>query len=139
CSAYLGKMLWPRSLAVFYPPPRGGPPAWQVAAAALLMAGLTAGAIVLRRRAPYLAVGWLWYLGTLVPVIGLVQVGEQSMADRYTYLPSVGLLIVAVWAGEELLQRAIGSPRALRAGGLAAFALPLALAWATAAQVRHWT
>ncbi len=85
-AAYLGKLLLPRNLAVFYPIPLAIP-AWQVAAAAALLAALTALAVWKARRAPWLLVGWLWFLGTLVPVIGLVQVGRQAMADRYTYHP----------------------------------------------------
>ncbi len=100
-AVYLGKTVWPVNLAVLYPHP-GGLPAWQVAAAALLLAALTAGAVALRRRAPYLLAGWLWYLGTLVPVIGLVQVGVQAYADRYTYFPQVGLLLAACWGAADL-------------------------------------
>ena len=95
-AAYLGKLLLPRNLAVFYPIPLSIP-AWQVAGAAALLAALTALAAWKARRAPWLLVGWLWFLGTLVPVIGLVQVGRQAMADRYTYLPSIGLFMAIVW------------------------------------------
>ncbi|HTG32198.1 MAG TPA: hypothetical protein VLB76_04655 [Thermoanaerobaculia bacterium] len=95
-ASYLGKLLLPRNLAVFYPIPLAIP-AWQVAAAAVLLAALTALAAWKARRAPWLLVGWLWFLGTLVPVIGLVQVGRQAMADRYTYLPSIGLFVAIVW------------------------------------------
>ena len=89
--SYMGKMIWPHDLAVFYPYPESIP-LWQVGGAVLLLILITALAVRLRRRYPYAIVGWLWYLGTLVPVIGLVQVGYQSMADRYTYLPMIGCL-----------------------------------------------
>ena len=101
---YLGKTIWPESLAVYYPHP-GQWPAWQVAAAALLLLALTVLALGLWRKRPYLAVGWLWYLGTLVPVIGLVQVGEQSMADRYMYVPMIGLLVMLAWGAADLAER----------------------------------
>jgi tetratricopeptide (TPR) repeat protein len=100
--AYLSKTVWPVNLAVYYPHPGSELPAWKEAAAALLLVALTAGAVALRRRAPYLLAGWLWYVGTLVPVIGLVQVGVQAYADRYTYFPQVGLLLAAVWGAADL-------------------------------------
>ena len=95
---YIGKMLWPEHLAAFYPHPKDTLAGWQVAGAGLLLTGLSALAMARLRRRPYLAVGWFWYLGTLVPVIGLVQVGDQAMADRYTYWPLIGLFLVAAWA-----------------------------------------
>jgi protein O-mannosyl-transferase len=98
--AYLGQTIWPSGLAVFYPYPVDPWAAGAILAFALLL-GLTAGAVVLARRAPYLPVGWLWYLGMLVPVIGLVQVGSQSRADRYTYLPSIGLFLLVTWGVAE--------------------------------------
>jgi len=94
--SYIGKMFWPVDLAFIYPLP-DSIPAWKVAGAAALLAGVTVLAIRGMARFPYVVVGWLWYLGTLVPVIGLVQVGSQAMADRYTYVPLVGLFIVAAW------------------------------------------
>ena len=90
---YVEKSLWPSGLAIFYPYPEGGTPAWAVAGAALLLAASVALAIYLARRVPAIAVGWLWFLGSLVPVIGLVQVGAQAMADRYTYVPAIGLAV----------------------------------------------
>jgi tetratricopeptide (TPR) repeat protein len=101
---YLGKMIWPADLAIFYPHPGNWPTATVVGAVVVLM-GVTALALGLRRRAPFLLVGWLWYLGTLVPVIGLVQVGEQAIADRYTYVPLLGIFIAAAWGVGELLGR----------------------------------
>ena len=94
---YIGQMFWPDNLAVFYPY-RFDVPFWQLAGAGALLLSVTVLVLLLAKRFPYLPVGWLWYLGMLVPVIGLVQVGEQSHADRYTYLPQIGLYLVMVWA-----------------------------------------
>lgn len=93
---YLSKTIWPDNLACFYPRPEHWP-LWQVAGAALLLAAITA--LVWRRLGShrYLATGWFWFVGTLVPVIGLVQVGEQALADRYTYIPSMGLSLLVAW------------------------------------------
>ncbi len=93
---YVEKALWPSRPAAFYPHPGNLLPAWRVATSALLLLSITATVLMLREKR-YLAVGWFWYLGTMVPMIGLVQVGEQGMADRYAYLPFVGLFIAAVW------------------------------------------
>ena len=95
--AYLGQSLWPADLALLYPHPGTGLPGWKVAASLLVLVGISAGVLAFRRRIPCLTVGWLWYLGMLVPVIGLVQVGSQGQADRYTYLPQIGLLIGLAW------------------------------------------
>jgi len=103
-SRYLSNTIWPHNLSVYYPHP-GHWAVWQVAGAALLLSTLTAWAVLLWRRRPYLTVGWLWYVGTLVPVIGLVQVGGQSMADRYMYVPMIGLLVMLAWGGIELAER----------------------------------
>src|SRR5436190_2831460 len=94
---YLLRAFWPNDLAVFYPWPKGGIPAWQVIGAAVLLIGITAFCVFERKIRPYLIVGWLWFMGTLVPVIGLVQVGGQSIADRYFYIPSIGLFIAIVF------------------------------------------
>ena len=93
---YVEKTIWPSRLAAFYPHPEHSLPTWQVAISALLLLSITATVLTLREKR-YLAVGWFWYLGTMVPVMGLVQVGEQGMADRYAYIPMVGLLIAAIW------------------------------------------
>jgi tetratricopeptide (TPR) repeat protein len=104
-ATYLGKCLWPADLAAFYPLAPGGLPAWQVAAAAGLLVALTALVLVAARRRPYLAVGWLWYLVTLLPVSGVVQLGSYALADRYAYIPSVGLFVLAVWGVADLASR----------------------------------
>jgi tetratricopeptide (TPR) repeat protein len=95
---YLGKAIWPTDLSVFYPYPYAGVPAWETAAAIATLAIVTVACLRARRRAPYLLVGWLWYLVTLVPVIGLVQVGSQAMADRYTYVPLIGPFMMLAFA-----------------------------------------
>jgi tetratricopeptide (TPR) repeat protein len=102
--AYLGKTVWPTGLAIFYPPRDALPPATIVAALAVL-AMISALALHQWRVRPHLLVGWLWYLGTLVPVIGLVRAGDQSMADRFTYVPSIGLGVMAAWSIGELARR----------------------------------
>ena len=84
--AYIGKMIWPSNLAVFYPHPGLLVP-WQVLGSVFLLIAITLVVIWRAKRSPYLATGWLWYIGTLVPVIGIVQAGAQAMADRYTYIP----------------------------------------------------
>ncbi len=132
---YLGKSFWPAGLAVFYPLPAAPYPAWQVLGALLLLAGATALAARQLRRRPFLAVGWLWFLIALLPVIGLVQVGSQAMADRYTYLPSVGLAIIIGWAADQLRSR--GKAARLLVGGAAA-AILAGLLIVTAVQVHYW-
>jgi len=130
---YLFKNAWPSNLALFYPHERWG--ALEVAGAVGLLGAIT-GWVVWRRRAqPYLAVGWFWFLGMLFPTIGLVQVGEISMADRYSYLPSVGLWIMVAWGLNEWA----GSNWILRRGAAGAGGLALlALAASASAQIRYW-
>jgi cytochrome c-type biogenesis protein CcmH/NrfG len=99
---YIWQMLWPLNLAVFYPHPENRLPLWEIVLCLGLLICATAVAIALRKQRPYLITGWLWYLGMLVPVIGLVQVGWQGRADRYTYLPQIGLYIAATWGATEL-------------------------------------
>jgi len=100
---YIMKTIWPDNLAVFYPHP-GLPPFLQVLGAALFLAAVTFAVIRTGKRVRYLPVGWLWFLGTLVPVIGIVQVGGQAVADRYMYIPSIGLFIMAAWGIPELFK-----------------------------------
>jgi tetratricopeptide (TPR) repeat protein len=100
---YIAKMFWPSGLAVFYPYPKSSL-VWPAALAAIGIAAVTAAVIWMARQRPYLLVGWLWYLVTLAPVIGLIQAGQQARADRYMYIPMIGLSIVLVWGAAELLQ-----------------------------------
>jgi tetratricopeptide (TPR) repeat protein len=108
---YLGKTFWPVDLAVFYPFPVRGIPAWQVAGSVAFLALVTWMAYRARNRRPWLMTGWCWYVLTLLPVIGIVQVGMQSIADRYLYVPMIGLLIAVSWQVGEVCQ---GSPRRTR-------------------------
>ena len=101
--AYLGQFFYPVGLAVFYPHHGGELPVWQIVGAGLVLAGVCVAAVVWRRNCPYAFVGWYWYVGMLVPVIGLVQVGVQAMADRYTYLPQIGLTIALAWGAKHAL------------------------------------
>ena len=134
-TSYLGKTVWPTRLAVFYPYTHALP-AWRVAASLALLACITALAIRSRRRAPYLLFGWLWYAGTLVPVIGLIQVGGQAMADRYTYVPLIGIFIALAWGLAELG----GERRPARyAASAVAIAVVVAAFVATRLQVAHWS
>ncbi len=125
---YLGKLVWPANLAVFYPLTPGD--AGLAASAALLLVVVTAGAAVLVRREPALLVGWLWFLVTLLPVIGLVQVGGQQIADRYSYVPSIGIFVALAW-GLPLLW----PPRVRLAAGVAT---AIVAALLTHRQVTYW-
>jgi Tfp pilus assembly protein PilF len=101
---YIGKMIWPINLAVYYPYPVSLPP-WQVLGSVFLLIAITVAVVRMVKRSPYLATGWLWYTGTLVPVIGIVQVGAQAMADRYTYIPLIGLFIMVACGVPDLLKK----------------------------------
>jgi tetratricopeptide (TPR) repeat protein len=126
---YILQTFWPARLAVFYPYPRDFAFAFlPLLAEGVLLAVVTTGVIVLRRRAPYLLIGWGWFVVTLVPVIGLVQVGDQAHADRYMYIPMVGLLVMLIWGAAEILEK-------LRAKTLA---IPLAAAACLASAVLSW-
>jgi tetratricopeptide (TPR) repeat protein len=131
---YLGKAIWPSDLMVFYPHPVNMPQ-WHVAGASLILGAVSLVAILFARRRPWFIVGWLWYLGTLVPVIGLIQVGLQGMADRYTYVPLIGIFVIMTWGAGDLL-KAFPSGRA----GLAAFATGavLFLLGTASIQVGYW-
>ncbi len=132
---YLKKMVWPMDLAVFYPHPGNSLGAGPVALAAVLLVGLSLGLWWQGRKSPYLVVGWLWYLGTLVPVSGLIQVGEHAMADRFAYVPLMGLFILLVWGVSELVQT-LHLPKAwLVAPGLC---LLVTLALLTRMQLGYW-
>jgi tetratricopeptide (TPR) repeat protein len=132
---YLAKTIWPSDLAPFYPHPGGTLPWWQVAGAAALLLALTAAALAAARQRPYLAVGWLWFLLTLLPVIGLAQAGEQPVADRFAYWPHVGLVLLLVWGAHDFLA-AWRVPQVVRAAGAAA--VLLACAAATWVQACYW-
>jgi tetratricopeptide (TPR) repeat protein len=133
--SYIDKMIYPIRLAVLYPHPCNSLPIWQVIVSLLIIAFISTIVIYTAKRRRYLAVGWLWYLGTMVPVIGLVQVGSQAMADRYTYLPSIGIFIMIAWGAAELFAkwryRKIGL-------GLLAGLLLTAILLCTRIQVRYW-
>jgi len=133
-ATYVVKTFWPRGLAVYYPYPQSLP-LWKVAAAALMLVLVTAGTVRLIRKHPYLIVGWGWFLGTLVPVIGLVQVGSHAMADRYTYIPLIGLFIMIAWGFQEVLNRHRYGTPALAVSAGAVLAVLAALTWS---QVGHW-
>jgi tetratricopeptide (TPR) repeat protein len=129
---YLYLTVWPIWLAPYYPLSRSALPVWQPGGAIVVLAILTAIALALRRRAPYLLTGWLWFAGTLVPVIGLVQVGTQSCADRYTYFPQIGLLLAACWGIADVVGRYARVALAI------ACAAALTLAALTWKQVQVW-
>jgi tetratricopeptide (TPR) repeat protein len=133
--SYIEKTVWPAGLAVFYPFVKNIP-AWRVAGATVVLIVVTAAAVRLRARMPYLAFGWLWYLATVVPVIGLVQVGGQSMADRYSYAPLIGIFVAAAWGLAELARS--NATARFAASGAAALAIAACVA-ATRAQVAHWS
>ena len=135
CWAYLGKTFLPSGLAFFYPHAHTGLFSFSGAAAALALAGAAVIVFRLRKKAPYLAFGWCWYLAVLAPVIGLVQVGDQGMADRYTYVPLIGIFIAAAWGAAEIVRR----NRGLRLAAAATAAAVLALLFAaTRIQTGYW-
>ena len=165
--AYIWKSIWPSGLAIFYPHPGRHLPVWQTTGAVLILAIATIIALKSARRRPYITMGWLWYVITLVPVIGIVQVGMQGMADRYTYMPLTGLFIILAWTIPDLLSQrsgraskpsALSRPQAVSKGsqtpsalsrpgldavskgglGVVAIALIAALAVATYFQVGYW-
>jgi tetratricopeptide (TPR) repeat protein len=131
---YIGKMIWPANLAVFYPY-SDSLPGWQVIGAGALLGLITFAAIQFFRQRPWFAVGWLWFLGTLVPVIGLVQVGLQAMADRYTYIPLIGVFIIVAWGVPELLHRWRHKEKLL---GLTAISVIIMLGVTSWMQTRYW-
>ena len=130
---YLLLAFWPNDLAIYYP--FAGTPAWQVIGAALLLIGITAFCFVQRRTRPYLIIGWLWFLGTLLPVIGIVQVGGQAMADRYFYIPSIGFFIAVVFGLADVAKSWRVAPSI---GAAVAGAVLLVFATLTNAQIRLW-
>ena len=132
---YVAKTFWPTDLAIYYPHPAGGLPTGQAIGAAAVVVLATAVAFLAVKRAPWFALGWFWFLGTLVPVIGLVQVGAQAMADRYTYVPTIGLYVVVAWGLAGIARRwNLGKGAAAAAG-----AAILALSAVTWNQVGYWS
>jgi protein O-mannosyl-transferase len=132
---YVEKMFWPIDLVVLYPHPGAGLPRGKVLLCGLLLVVSSVAFLALARRRRYLAVGWLWYIGTLVPVIGLVQVGVQAMADRYTYMPLTGVLIIIAWGMAGVPPRwRCRKPVAI----VLMIAVASALAAATSLQLRYW-
>jgi tetratricopeptide (TPR) repeat protein len=132
---YLFLTFWPNDLAFIYPFPPAGVPAWQIISAVFLLIGITAFCFFQGKIRPYLVVGWFWFVGTLVPVIGLVQVGVQSMADRYFYIPSIGLFIAVVFGLADLAQSWRVAPSFTTA---VAGAVLLIFASLTNAQIQRW-
>jgi tetratricopeptide (TPR) repeat protein len=132
---YLGMAVWPSKLAVLYPHPTKLFPAWQVAAATLVLLLVTAIVVWQWRQRPYLVVGWLWFLGSMFPMIGLVQVGGQALADRYAYIPFIGLFMMAVWTVADWAER-----RQIPAAWMAVAALVvlIALGVVTHRQIGFW-
>jgi hypothetical protein len=102
---YIGKMFWPQNLAVFYPFDAARIPFWQIAICALLLLGISVFVVYLGRNQKYLLAGWFWFVVTLIPVIGIIQVGQQGYADRYTYIPYIGLFIMIAWGLPQLLSK----------------------------------
>lgn len=134
-AAYIGKGIWPSRLAVFYPHPEGSLAPAKVFMAALLIVAITTLAWLQRNRRRYLLVGWLWYLTAMLPMIGLVQAGRQAMADRYAYLPFVGLFIIAVWVCAELF-----AASKLSVAGQTAIVAAILIAYSsvTFQQIHYW-
>ena len=125
---YLGHLFYPVRLAVYYPYPEGDSLAWKAAGAAALLVVISVIAVLRRRKQPWLLVGWLWYLGMMVPVIGLIQVGGQAMADRYTYLTQIGLLAALAWTAADMFRGRLARRVAI-VFGLASVLILTVTAW----------
>jgi len=138
--SYLGRMIWPFRLAGYYPHPGYTLPVLAVIACGLLLVGVTYFALRTAKRRPYILFGWLWYLVTLVPVIGLVQVGGQGAADRYTYIPLIGIFVAIVWGVSDLVSSADGGSRSRWATPAAAASVVALVAFGVVAhhQVYYW-
>jgi protein O-mannosyl-transferase len=130
---YIKQMLWPFEFAVLYPF-NYNIPLWQIVSATILIAAASCLACISYRKAPYLPVGWFWYLGTLVPVIGIVHVGMQSMADRYAYIPLIGLYLIVAWGLSDILKKLIPAKILV----IAALGVIASLMFLAQSQVRHW-
>lgn len=144
CVIYMKQMIWPARLAVFYPHPGDQLPVWEIALAIVLLGIVSAGGITLRHKWPYLVTGWFWYLIMLLPVIGLVQVGSQAHADRYTYLPQIGLYVLLAWGITDALASRLATERIPRPGiqrrilAATASVAIIALAWCAHIQASYW-
>jgi tetratricopeptide (TPR) repeat protein len=132
---YIWQMIWPANLAVFYPIPLNGLPIWQPITAAALLLATTAAVLLLRKSRPYLFVGWFWYLIMLAPVIGLIQINLQAHADRYTYLPQIGLCLMLAWGVADLLR---ASTYRTQIATAAAVVVIFAFAFVARAQASYW-
>ena len=132
---YVEKMLWPDGLAVLYPHPGDALPLWKGIAAAFVLSLISILVLQKARRFPYIAAGWFWYLVTLIPVIGIVQVGSQAMADRYTYITLIGLFFIIAWGIPDILSKWNYSKKVLPILAVAAITLLMALTWK---QASHW-
>jgi tetratricopeptide (TPR) repeat protein len=132
---YVWQMIWPNRLAVFYPHPNDQLLFWQVILAVAFLAACSLLAILFRKRLPYILTGWFWYIGMLVPVIGLIQVGEQARADRYTYLPQIGLYVMIAWAVADFARPCRNHRIALAIAAAAAIA---ALSVCAFVQTSYW-
>src|SRR4030066_1099320 len=136
--AYLFKLFWPPSLAIFYPHPwldHAVIPSWKLGGSIFILVAITLMVILWIRRRPYLAVGWFWYFGTLFPVIGLIQVGNQAMADRYTYIPSIGIFIMIAWGIPDLVRGWRFRRYILRSLAISYLLLLMVM---TTYQITHW-
>ncbi len=132
---YIQKMLWPQDLAVFYPFP-DKLTLWKPMAALLILASISIAAILKAKRYPFFITGWLWYLGTLAPVIGLIKIGDFTMADRYTYIPLIGLFIIIAWGIPEILSQVPFKRIIMGFGAILGIA---ALFSVTRMQLKYWT
>lgn len=132
---YIWKMLWPHHMAVFYPHPHSTLAIWKGVLSGGILLFISAAVIRMIRRAPYLTIGWFWYLGTLVPVIGIVQIGAQAMADRYTYISLIGLFVMIAWGIPDMMPKWRYRQRAY---AVFAGVVMVILAMVSWFQVRHW-
>jgi hypothetical protein len=132
---YIIKMFWPSRLGILYPHPGSALPTWQVIAAVCMLLLISIAVILTGRRHKYLVAGWFWFIGTLVPVIGLVQVGLQGMADRYTYVPLIGLFIIIAWGAAEIFSRLKYKTAVLSTAAIVILSVLSTLTWI---QVGYW-
>jgi len=135
---YLWKMIWPSNLAIIYPHPVNSLPVWSGIAAGLFLVLILFLAIRYAFRYPFFLTGWFWYMGTLIPVIGIVQVGLQSMADRYTYLPSIGIFIMFTWFVSGIIQRARNIRLWYLLTGISVSMILISFSVTTWLQLVHW-